>query len=205
MRMARGVLAIGAEEPDTSRMSDTNADAARANVIETGRLNLRPLRLDDAPFIFELVNDPAWLRHIGDKGVRTLDDARDYIRNGPQDMYARCGFGLWCVELRADNTPIGMCGLIKRDTLPDVDIGFAFLPAWRAQGFAHEAAAATLAYAKDALKLPCVIAIVSPANLDSARLLEKIGLRFDRKLRLADDHDVDVFSIEFGLSTRSSR
>ena len=97
-------------------------------VIETERLILRHLTLDDAAFIHELVNDPDWLRYIGDKGVRNLDDARAYIENGPMAMYERVGFGLFRVELKSRGTPIGMCGLIKRDTLPDVDIGFAFLP-----------------------------------------------------------------------------
>jgi len=173
-------------------------ETTRVQVIETGRLLLRRLEVGDAPFIFELVNDPAWLRYIGDKGVRSLDDACDYIRNGPLDMYSRHGFGLYCVELRENGTPIGVCGLLKRDSLPDADIGFAFLPAFRSQGFARESAAATLAYARQTLSLERVLAIVSPDNQDSAKLLEKIGLRLERAVQLAEGGDtVNLFAIDF--------
>jgi RimJ/RimL family protein N-acetyltransferase len=148
-------------------------------VCETERLTLRHLVVDDAAFIVELLNDPDWLRYIGDKGVRTLDDARAYLENGPIAMYARHGFGLFCVELKSNRTPIGMCGLIKRDTLPDVDIGFAFLPRYRARGYAREAAEATLAYGRDAIGLRRVVAITSPDNDASGRLLQAIGLSFE--------------------------
>ncbi|MFI4982343.1 MAG: GNAT family N-acetyltransferase, partial [Nevskiales bacterium] len=114
-------------------------------VLETERLVLRRLVAEDAPFILELLSDPSWLRFIGDKGVRNLDDARLYIRIGPAAMYARLGHGLYLTELKDGGIPIGLCGLIKRDTLDDVDIGFAFLPQYRGQGYAREAAAATLA------------------------------------------------------------
>jgi ribosomal-protein-alanine N-acetyltransferase len=167
-------------------------------VIETGRLILRRLHEGDAPFIFDLVNDPAWLRYIGDKGVRTLDDARAYVRNGPVAMYTQHGFGLYCVELKSTGMPIGVCGLLKRDMLPDVDIGFAFLPAFRSQGYARESAAATLDYARQKLNFERVVAIVSPDNQDSAKLLEKIGLRLERALQLAEDAEtVNLFAIDF--------
>ena len=154
-------------------------------VLETERLVLRRLVAEDAPFILELLNDPSWLRFIGDKGVRTLDDARAYIRNGPGDMYTRLGHGLYLTELKDGGTPIGLCGLIKRDTLENVDIGFAFLPLYRARGYAHEAASATLAYARNTLGLKRIVAITSPDNQASGRLLEKIGLRFEGMVRLA--------------------
>jgi RimJ/RimL family protein N-acetyltransferase len=167
-------------------------------VIETERLILRRLHVGDAEFIFELVNDPDWLRYIGDKGVKTLDDACNYIRTGPMAMYERFGFGLLMVESKEDGTPIGICGLLKRDTLDDVDIGFAFLPAFRAQGYARESAAATLAYARNVQNIERVIAIASPDNHDSARLLEKIGLRFEKLLQLSDHGDeVKLFAIDF--------
>jgi RimJ/RimL family protein N-acetyltransferase len=167
-------------------------------VIETGRLILRRLHEGDAPFVFDLVNDPAWLRYIGDKGVRTLDDARAYIRNGPVAMYTQHGFGLYCVELKANGMPIGVCGLLKRDTLPDADIGFAFLPAFRSQGYARESAAATLDYARQTLNFERVVAIVSPDNQDSAKLLEKIGLRRERAVQLGEDSEtVNLFAIDF--------
>jgi [ribosomal protein S5]-alanine N-acetyltransferase len=164
-------------------------------VIETPRLTLRRLTLDDAPFILELVNDADWLRHIGDKNVHSLDDARAYLTNGPIDMYARLGFGLFAVERRDDGAIIGMCGLIKRDTLDDVDIGFAFLPAYRGAGYAQEAAEATLAWGREALGLPRVVAIVSPKNAASAKLLERCGLRRESRIELAAGKDpVDLFA-----------
>jgi RimJ/RimL family protein N-acetyltransferase len=163
-------------------------------LLETDRLILRLLVTDDAPFILELVNDPDWLRYIGDKGVRNLDDARAYIQNGPMAMYERVGFGLFRVELKDDGTPIGMCGLIKRDTLPDVDIGFAFLPQFRARGYGREAARATLAYGRDVAGLKRIIAITSPDNDASGRLLEAVGLRFERSFDIsADDHSVRLY------------
>lgn len=190
--MTQSISANAAADRNTAEPENSLA------VIATERLILRRLDLDDAAFIFELVNDPDWLRHIGDKGVRSLDDARDYLRKGPLEMYAQHGFGLFGVELRETGALIGMCGLIKRDSLDDVDIGFAYLPAYRAQGFAREAAAATLDYAKDVVKLARVVAIVSPANHASARLLERVGLRFEYALRPADDADpVDLFAIDF--------
>src|SRR4051812_3493153 len=118
-------------------------------VLETKRLRLRRLFPADAPFILRLLNEPSWLRFIGDRGVRTLDDARNYIVNGPQQMYHSAGFGLFLVELRESCLAIGMCGLLRRATLPDVDIGFAFLPEHWGQGYAFEAAQATLRYGRD--------------------------------------------------------
>jgi RimJ/RimL family protein N-acetyltransferase len=156
-------------------------------VLETDRLNLRWLSTDDAEFILELLNEPSFLRFIGDKGVRTLDDARDYILNGPVDMYNRLGFGLYLTELKESGEPIGMCGLIKRDGLEDVDIGFAFLPQFWARGYAYESAAAVMAYGKTVLGLRRIVAITSPDNYASARLLEKLGLRFERMIHLSKD------------------
>jgi RimJ/RimL family protein N-acetyltransferase len=158
-------------------------------VIQTDRLVLRWLTTEDAAFIHELLNDPDWLRYIGDRGVRTLEDARNYLLQGPIAMYAQAGFGLYRVELRESRVPIGICGLLKRDALEDVDIGFAFLPQFRGQGYASEAAAATLAYGKRTLGLSRIVAIVSPENHLSIRLLGKLGLRFEQSLRLAGGAD----------------
>lgn len=155
-------------------------------VIATPRLVLRLFTLDDAAFVLELVNDPDWLRFIGNKQVATLDDARRYIRNGPQTMYEDCGFCLYLVERCADGMPIGMCGLIQRDALDDVDIGFAFLPQYRGQGYAYEAAAATLAYARDTIGLRRLVAITVPDNERSMSLLGKLGLSFERMIVLDD-------------------
>jgi RimJ/RimL family protein N-acetyltransferase len=167
-------------------------------VLETDRLILRWLSTVDAEFILRLLNEPSFLRFIGDKGVRTLDDARNYILNGPVDMYNRLGFGLYLTELKDGGLPIGICGLIKRDGLEDVDIGFAFLPKFWAKGYAYEAAAAVIAYGKTALGLNRIVAITSPDNYASARLLEKLGLRFERTIRLSKDaEEVRLFVSEF--------
>lgn len=154
-------------------------------VLETERLILRRLSTDDAAFILGLVNEPSWLRHIGDKGVKTLQDAEQYIRNGPVAMYGRLGFGLYLVELRHGGEPLGICGLIKRESLRYVDLGFAFLPSFWRKGYAHEAAAATLSYGKDVLGLSRIVAIVSQDNLASSRLLEKLGFHFERLVALS--------------------
>jgi RimJ/RimL family protein N-acetyltransferase len=156
-------------------------------VLETDRLILRRLGTDDAAFILELLNDPSWLRFIGDKGVRTIEDARSYIANGPVAMYARLGFGLYLVELKQGGDSIGICGLIKRESLEDVDIGFAFLPRFWAQGFAFESTSAVMSYGMRVLGLSRIVAITSQENHVSAKLLEKLGFRFERLARLATD------------------
>ena len=155
-----------------------------ADVLATERLVLRRLSPDDAAFILELVNDPDWLRYIGDRKVRTLDDAREYIRKGPVDSYARLGFGLYAMVPKGGGPPIGMCGLLRRDFLEDVDIGFALLPDYRRKGYGREAASATLAYAREVLGLGRIVAITSRHNERSGRLLEDVGLRFERMIRV---------------------
>jgi [ribosomal protein S5]-alanine N-acetyltransferase len=147
--------------------------------LETDRLRLRPFTTDDAPFILTLLNEPSFLRFIGDKNVRTLEDARQYLLNGPIASYNLHGFGILLVELRNSNTPIGMCGLIKREELPEPDIGFAFIPQYWGQGFAFEAATAVMNDARERLKLTNVLAIVNPDNDSSIKLLERLGLRFE--------------------------
>jgi RimJ/RimL family protein N-acetyltransferase len=149
-------------------------------ILETARLALRRLSIEDAAFILELVNEPSWLQFIGDRGVRTLEDARDYILKGPVEMYGRLGFGLYLTELKVDRVPIGICGLIKREHLEDVDIGFAFLPRFWGNGYAHESASAVMAHGKTALGLDRIVAITSPDNHGSIKLLEKLGFDFER-------------------------
>jgi RimJ/RimL family protein N-acetyltransferase len=156
-------------------------------VLETERLVVRWLKTDDAAFIHQLVNEPSWLRYIGDKGVRTLEDARNYIEKGPVEMYGRLGFGLYLVELKESGDPIGICGLIKRESLDDVDLGFAFLPRFWAQGYAFESASAVMAHETRALGLSRIVAVTSQDNHVSAKLLEKLGFRFERMARLAAD------------------
>ncbi len=154
--------------------------------ITTPRLSLRRFTEGDAPFALALLNDPGWLRFIGDKGVRTLEDAGAYLRDGPIAMYARFGLGLLSVDLKDGGQTIGMCGLIRRDGVADVDIGFAFLPAFRAEGYAHEAASATLAYGHGSRGLKRIVGFTNPDNTSSVRLLEKIGMRFERTVTLPD-------------------
>ena len=161
--------------------------------IHSDRLLLRPLELGDAGFIFELVNESSFIQNIGDRGVRTLADAEKYIENGPLASYAKNGFGLMAVTLKETGEPIGMCGLIKRDTLDDVDIGYAFLPTFWSKGYAVEAARAVMGTAK-ALGLKRVVAIVDPVNVGSIRVLEKLGMTFERMIRLsAEDIELKLF------------
>ena len=166
-------------------------------ILETERLILRQLRPDDAEFIFELLNDPSFIQNIGDRNIRTMDDARSYIRKGPVASYAKNGFGLYLMVLKETTESIGMCGLIKRDGLEDVDIGYALLPKFWSGGYAVEAARATKTYAKDVIGLKRIVAIVDPANEGSIRVLEKIGLRYEKMIRLsADDIDLKLFGVE---------
>jgi RimJ/RimL family protein N-acetyltransferase len=154
-------------------------------VIQTSRLELRELNFDDAAFILELLNEGDFIRFIGDKGVRTLQDARDYIRSGPMDSYARNGFGLYAACFR-NGPPIGICGLVKRDGLNDPDVGFAFLARHRSKGYAVESAAAVVAHSRQVLKLQRIVAITSAQNTHSISVLEKIGLKFERMIRLTE-------------------
>lgn len=166
-------------------------------ILETERLFLRHFTSNDAPFILELVNDPSFIQNIGDRGVRKLADAEAYILNGPVASYARNGFGLYLVILKETNESIGMCGLIKRNGLEDVDIGYAFLPKFRSKGYAVESASAVKAFAKDALGLKHLLAITDPANEASIRVLEKLGFQFERVVRLSqDDIELKLFAID---------
>jgi RimJ/RimL family protein N-acetyltransferase len=158
-------------------------------VLETERLILRWLTVDDAEFILELLNDPSFIRFIGNKGVRTTEDARNYVLNGPAASYEKFGFGLYATVLKETGTPVGICGLLQRDTLPHPDIGFAFLPAYWNKGYAFESAAAVMNYGRTVLGMDEVLAITTPDNEASAKLLGKIGLRFDRLTRLTPDAD----------------
>ena len=155
-------------------------------VLDSDRLVLRRLTLDDAAFAFTLVNDPSFIRFIGDKGVRTIEDAQQYLREGPLASYERHGFGLWLVSLKVEGTPIGICGLLKRETLPDVDVGYALLPAFWSRGYAAEAASACVEYGRARLGLARIVAITQADNVASIRVLEKLGLRFERTVRFGE-------------------
>jgi RimJ/RimL family protein N-acetyltransferase len=169
-------------------------------ILETERLTLRQMTLDDAEFVLRLLNEPSFIRFIGDRGVRTLDDARRYIVDRFIASYEQHGFGLWLVERRESPGAIGISGLVKRDTLPDPDIGFAFLPEFWSQGYAYESADAVKEFAVRTLRLPRLLAITNPDNAGSIRIVEKLGLAFVRTMMLAaDSHDVRLFALESGL------
>ncbi|MCH9649451.1 MAG: GNAT family N-acetyltransferase [Deltaproteobacteria bacterium] len=157
--------------------------------LETERLRLRELTLADAPFALELVNDPSWIRFIGDRGIHTLDDARRYLREGPMASYAQFGLGLFLTELPESGIPIGLCGLLRRPTLDAPDIGFAFLPRFWGKGYAYEAAKAVIDWSEETHAFPLVLAITLEENRSSIRLLEKLGLRFEKPVRQPGDEE----------------
>jgi RimJ/RimL family protein N-acetyltransferase len=152
----------------------------QASIFETPRLRLCELQRDDAPFLLELLNEPAFLQYIGDKQVRSIEDVYRYLEEGPRASYEAHGFGLWRVDLVSDGTPIGICGLLKRPFLPHADLGYALLQRYWSRGFALEAARATLQYARTQLKLTTLFAMTALENPASIRILETLGFRFDR-------------------------
>jgi ribosomal-protein-alanine N-acetyltransferase len=150
-------------------------------ILRTQRLVLRELVATDAPFVRALMNEPSFIAQIGDRGVRTVEDAQRYIESGPWTRYSTLGFGLWLVSLGETGEPIGICGLLKRDALPSPDIGFAFRPPFWSNGYALESACAVKTFASDVLHLSELLAIVSPSNAASIRLLEKLGFKLARE------------------------
>jgi RimJ/RimL family protein N-acetyltransferase len=166
--------------------------------LDTERLELRWLTADDASIMLAVWNDPAFIRYVGDRGVRTLSQARAAIAAGPLRLYAEYGYGPFRMRLREDGVDVGICGLFRREGLDEPDIGFAILPDHCRRGFGYEASVAVLDHARDALGLSAVTAIVSPQNEASIRLLEKLGMHYERPVRLpADDEDVSLYRIEF--------
>lgn len=162
--------------------------------LTTARLALRRLDLDDAPFIVELLTQPSFLANIGDRGVRNVEDAYRYLREGPLAMYEKSGFGLWLVQRATDGAAMGTCGLLRRDILPDVDIGYAYLPEYWGRGYAYEAADAVLKHAARKFALARVVAVVSPGNRGSIRVLEKLGMQFERMFSMSpDEPDVRLY------------
>lgn len=164
--------------------------------IESARLRLRQYVDADAPFILELLTDPEFLRHIGDRGVHDIADAQRYIRESPGASYSRYGFGLYALERKDGGPVLGMCGLLRRDTHPDVELGFALLPAARGHGYAREAAAATLRYAVQELQLTRLVALTAPDNTASIRILNELGFRFERMAKLSPSGPSRVFVFE---------
>jgi RimJ/RimL family protein N-acetyltransferase len=167
------------------------------HVLATQRLNLRRLCVEDAAFMLGLLNQPAWLRFIGDRGVSTVEQARNYIINGALQSYARFGFGFYLVELKVAGTPIGICGLAKRDYLTDVDLGYALLPQFWAQGLAREAAAGVLDLARNVLQLRRLVAITTFDNDSSIRVLDKLGFSYERAIVHPETAErLKLFSVE---------
>jgi [ribosomal protein S5]-alanine N-acetyltransferase len=180
---------------DLDETINSAVEHARESRLNTPRLALRALSEEDAPFILGLLNEPSFIRNIGDRGVRTIEDAVAYIENGPLVSYARFGFGLYLVTLNNTGASIGICGILKRDALPEPDIGFAFLPAYWSQGYALESATAVKDYARTAIGLPRLLAIVNPSNSSSIRLLEKLGFAYESMTRLSGEaHDVKLYT-----------
>jgi len=165
--------------------------------LETERSTLRPITEEDAEFILELLNDPSFIQNIGDRQVRTLDGAKTYISNTAIASYNKNGFGLLLVELKETGEALGMCGLIRRNTLSDVDIGYAFLPRYWSKGYALESARAMKEKAREAFGLERLVAIVDPNNASSIRLLEKLGMEFEKMVRLAeDDIELKLYAVD---------
>lgn len=164
-------------------------------ILETERLTLRKITIDDAPFMLDLLNQPSFIRFIGDRGVRTLDDARNIIRKRYLEAYERLGFGIYLALLKEDQTPIGICGLVKRDGLDDVDVGYAFLPQYWSKGYASESVSAVLAHARNTLGIHRILGITTPDNTGSIRVLEKAGLKFERMVTLpGEEAELKLFA-----------
>jgi RimJ/RimL family protein N-acetyltransferase len=159
-------------------------------ILETERLILREIVEDDAEFVLDLLNQPSFLKYIGDRGVRNVEQSREFIESRYRQSYRSNGYGLYGVELKPLNELIGMCGFVRRDSLPGPDIGFAFLPQHEGKGYGTESAAAIMDYGRDVLGFSRVLAITSQDNDASGRLLEKIGLRLDRLIEMPPDNEV---------------
>ena len=166
-------------------------------VLETDRMILRHFADEDAGFILELLNEPSFIQNIGDRKIRSQDGAKLYIKNGPLASYAQHGFGLYLVALKETGESIGMCGLIKRNTLDDVDIGYAFLPRFWSKGYAVESALAVKNYGRDVIGLKRIVAITDPQNAGSIRVLERIGMKFEKMVKLSeDDIELKLFAVD---------
>ena len=166
-------------------------------IIETERLKLREFNSADGEMIFELLNSPGWLKYIGTRSIETTDDAINYIETKLRKGYKESGFGFYLVELKSTGEKIGMSGLVKRDGLDNVDVGFALLPQFENKGYAYESTAAVMKFAKEQLKLSKLAAITVPYNTPSIKLLEKLGMKFDKKINIpGDPEDLLLYEIE---------
>lgn len=158
-------------------------------IAETERLLISKLSLEDAPFFLELVNSPNWLKYIGDRNLKTVKDAENYLSNGTLKSYRDNGFGFYKLELKENNKPIGTCGLVKRDQLEDIDLGFAFLEEFESQGYGFEASVAILKLSKEKFKIKRLVAITLPINTKSIKLLGKLGFFYEKRVKPFDDDD----------------
>lgn len=167
--------------------------------LETERLFLRRVTLDDAGLMLAVWNDPAFIRYVGDRGIRTTEEAQAALREGAFKLYEEYGYGPYSMTLKKDGALVGICGLFRRDNLEAPDIGFAVLPDHCGKGFAGEAAAAVVAHARDDLGIQCLTAIVSPGNVASIGLIEKLGLEFDRGITMpGEDNEISLYSMRLG-------
>ena len=156
-------------------------------LLETERLVLNEMTTDHAGFLYKLMNDPAWLQFIGDRNINSLEAAKDYITFKIKPSYERFGFGFYLTSLKEDDTPIGVCGLVKRPSMEHVDVGFAFMPDYRGKGYGYESASAIMDYAKSELAIDYIVAITDLDNVGSIKLLEKLGLKFEKVMQLDGD------------------
>ncbi|HEX8287788.1 MAG TPA: GNAT family N-acetyltransferase [Pyrinomonadaceae bacterium] len=166
-------------------------------LVETERTILREIIESDAEFIFDLLNQPSFIKYIGNRNVHTLDDARDFIENRYRESYREHGFGLYLVELKENRAAIGICGFVQREGLTDADIGFAFLPQYEKKGYAYESADAIVKYGREKLNLKRILAIATQNNENSHRLLEKLGFKYERLIKLPHgEEQLKLFSTE---------
>ena len=164
-----------------------SAPVTDATICQSARLRLRVTRPDDAAFVLRIVNEPGFIRNIGDRGVRTLEDAARYIESRMLEPIRKFGYGMYVVELKATGVPVGLCGIVRRDTLPEPDIGFALLGEHEGHGYAVEAARAVLEYARGSLKIGRLLAITTPTNERSGRVLEKLGFVFEERRQVGTE------------------
>jgi len=166
--------------------------------LDTERLTIRRLTLDDAELMLAIWTDPAFVRNVADRGVRTLQQAREQLRESALGLYETYGYGPYRVALKSDDRPVGICGVFRRDGLDEPDIGYALLPEFYGQGYMIEAASRVLDHARDDLGIARLVAIVQPGNEPSVRLLGKLGLEFERIMRLpGDDQDLALYGTRF--------
>lgn len=167
-----------------------------AFTLDTERLHLREFNAADAAFMLRQLNEPSFIENIADRGVRTLEQAANYLSNGAIASYQRSGYGFWAVVEKTSGQLIGMCGLVKRDNLLHPDLGYSFLPEYFGKGYAFEAAQACVQAAKHQFNLPQLVAIVNTNNLPSRRLAEKLGFRFQEMQALYDNEpELCVYSL----------